>query len=106
MATGCPVIAFRRGAAPEIITSDRVGFLVNDVTEMVDRIQRIDEIDRKTVHLYAEEHFSSRVMVESYTKVYKRIIGQRPKLLVPFFATAETPIPLVTLDTHQLLEVI
>jgi glycosyltransferase involved in cell wall biosynthesis len=104
MATGCPVIAFRRGAAKEIITSDRVGFLVNDVTEMVDRIHRIDEIDRKAVRLYTEEHFSSYAMVKSYTKAYKRIIGQRLKLLTPFFSTAETTIPLITIDTHQPLQ--
>lgn len=104
MAEGCPVIAFKRGAAQEIITSDSVGFLVNDVTEMVDRIQRIDEIDRKTVRLYAEEHFSSRVMAKSYTKVYKRVIGQRPKLLVPFFSTPEVTTPLVTLDIRRSLQ--
>jgi glycosyltransferase involved in cell wall biosynthesis len=99
MAVGCPVIAFRRGAAPEIITSDKIGFLVNDVTEMVDRIQRIDEIDRKTVRLYTEEHFSSRAMAERYTKVYKRIIGQHLRQLVPFFSPPETTIPLVRIGT-------
>ncbi len=100
MAEGCPVIAFRRGAAQEIIPSDKVGFLVNDVAEMVDRIQHIDEIDRKTVRLYAEEHFSSRAMVESYTKVYKQIIGQRPRMLVPFFSLPDTTIPLTAIDIH------
>lgn len=104
MATGCPVIAFRRGAAQEIITSERVGFLVNDVGEMVDRIQRIDEIDRKTVRLYTEEHFSSRAMAESYTNVYKRIMRQRPKLLVPFFSKTETTLPLVAREAHQPLQ--
>ena len=104
MATGCPVIAFRRGAAKEIITSDRVGFLVNDVVEMVDRIQRIDEIDRKIVRLYTEEHFSSRAMAEKYTRAYKQIIGRRSNLLVPLFSTPEATIPLKTIDTHQLLQ--
>lgn len=104
MAEGCPVIAFRRGAAAEIIPSDTVGFLVNDVTEMVDRIQRIDEIDRKTVRLYTEEHFSSRVMAKRYTKVYKRIIGQHLKRLEPFVSVPETTIPLVKIDAHQSLQ--
>ncbi len=101
MANGCPVIAFQRGAAREIIASKKVGFLVNDVEEMVDRMRRIDEIDRKSVRLYAEEHFSARSMAEKYTNAYQRIISQRPQLLRPFFHPTETIPSLVLRDTHQ-----
>src|SRR6185437_4721957 len=62
MATGCPVIAFPRGAAGEIITSEKIGFLAQDVDEMIKDIQRIDTIDRYAVRKYIETNFSSGSM--------------------------------------------
>src|SRR5947209_16391323 len=52
MALGCPVIAFARGAAPEIVVHGKTGFLVHDVDEMVRFIPRIDEIDRAVTRLH------------------------------------------------------
>jgi glycosyltransferase involved in cell wall biosynthesis len=75
MAVGCPVIAFARGAAPEIVADGRSGFLVHDVNEMAHCISRIDELDRMVVHAHAEHHFTAQVMAEKYTKVYKKIIA-------------------------------
>lgn len=86
MAAGCPVIAFRRGAAKEIIASGKVGFLVNDVAEMVKAIKSIDFIDRNNVRCYIETHFSAQVMVENYTGVYKQVIRtKREKKLLMLF---------------------
>jgi glycosyltransferase involved in cell wall biosynthesis len=87
MAAGCPVIAFRRGAAGEIVASGKVGFLVNDVAEMVEGMRKIDAIDRKTVRRYIETHFSAQIMAENYTSVYKQVIRMKrnPKRFVPFF---------------------
>ena len=78
MATGCPVIAFARGAAPEIITHGENGFLARSVDDMVDCIARIDEIDRGTVRQYVEHHFSARTMAENYLRVYQRVIDASP----------------------------
>lgn len=75
MAVGCPVIAFARGAAPEIVADGRSGFLVHDVNEMAHCISRIDELDRMVVHAHAEHHFTAQAMAEKYTKVYKKIIA-------------------------------
>jgi glycosyltransferase involved in cell wall biosynthesis len=77
MATGCPVIAFPRGAAGEIITSEKVGCLVNDVAEMVKCIHKIDNINRQDVRAYIEKHFSAKVMVENYIRVYQKVIAQQ-----------------------------
>jgi glycosyltransferase involved in cell wall biosynthesis len=90
MAAGCPVIAFRRGAAEEIVVSGKVGFLVNDVAEMIEGIHNIDTIDRNTVRHYVETHFSAQIMVENYVKVYKQVIEKetKTKLLVPFLAVS------------------
>jgi glycosyltransferase involved in cell wall biosynthesis len=75
MALGCPVISFARGAAPEIVVEGQTGFLVRDVDEMVQRIPRIDEIDREAARSHVERHFSARVMAKHYTQVYKNVIA-------------------------------
>jgi glycosyltransferase involved in cell wall biosynthesis len=75
MAVGCPVIAFDRAAASEIVAHRTSGFLVENVKEMVHHIRSIDEIDRTAVRTHAEHHFTARVMTEKYTMVYKRIIA-------------------------------
>ena len=85
MATGCPVIAFPRGAVKEIITSNKVGFLANNVEEMVQCIHRVDTIDRHEVRQYIENNFSSKRMLHSYMRVYKKVIAlQKLPYLSPF----------------------
>src|SRR5207245_2600832 len=74
MAVGCPVIAFPRGAAPEIVAHGRSGFLAHHVDEMVQFIKQIDLLDRSTVRAYTEAHFSARVMAEQYVALYRKVI--------------------------------
>lgn len=78
MALGCPVIAFDRGAAAEIVTHGKSGFLVEDVHEMVQYIARIDELDRREVRAHVERHFTTRAMTEKYSRVYKKVIASSP----------------------------
>jgi glycosyltransferase involved in cell wall biosynthesis len=78
MASGCPVIAFARGSAPELISHGKTGFLVRDVDAMVRYISRVEELDRTVVRAYAEQNFSSRVMAEKYLALYKRVIMKYP----------------------------
>jgi len=75
MAVGCPVIAFARGAAPEIVAHRRSGYLVQDVNEMAHSISTIDELDRMAVRAHVEQHFTARTMAEKYTQVYEMIIA-------------------------------
>jgi glycosyltransferase involved in cell wall biosynthesis len=74
MAVGCPVIAFRRGAAAELIVDGETGFLVDTLSEMVQRIPNVNSIDRNALRAYAEAHFSARVMAKNYTRVYREVI--------------------------------
>jgi len=75
MALGCPVIAFERGAAAEIVAHGSSGFLVEDVNAMVDGIARVDELDRLAVRAHAESHFTVQIMAEKYSRVYKKTIA-------------------------------
>ena len=40
LASGTPVVAFRRGSMPELIVDGETGFLVDDVEGAVDAVER------------------------------------------------------------------
>ena len=73
MACGTPVIAFRRGAAPEIVLDHITGFVVDTVEEMIEAIGRVASIDPRECRTRAEAHFSVQTMAEAYLRVYSRI---------------------------------
>ncbi len=87
MAVGCPVIAFNRGAAPEIVMHGTSGFLVENVDEMTRSIFRISKLDRVAVHAHVEHNFTARVMAQKYVKIYKKVIASS---LVPSIAHNST----------------
>ena len=76
MASGCPVVAFNRGSIPELIIDGTTGFVVTDLDEMLDAVQRIDTIDRAACRRYALEHFSAKRMTDGYELMYKKIVNK------------------------------
>ncbi len=100
MAVGCPVISFARGAAPEIVVHNKSGFLAHNVQEMKHFITKIDGLDRTAIRAYVEQHFSSKVMAEKYTRYYKKIVAssvlQSSLAQIPLATPAmlNVPIPL------------
>lgn len=76
MVCGTPVIAFKRGAMPELILDGKTGFLVNNVNEAVEAVNRIGSIDRRDCMEWATSTFSSEKMVEGYLEVYQKILRQ------------------------------
>jgi len=75
MFCGTPVIAFNRGSMPEVINDETTGFLVNNIHEATERIQQLDQIDRKKCRKWAENHFSQEKMINDYIKVYNKILA-------------------------------
>lgn len=98
MACGTPVIAFAKGAMPEIITDGVTGFIVNPSDEdkrgdfiikktgiegLVEAIQRLDALSqeeyvkmRQASRKRVEENFSVKKMTEGYNKVYRKILNK------------------------------
>jgi glycosyltransferase involved in cell wall biosynthesis len=76
MVSGTPVIAFRHGAAPELVEQGVTGFLADDVDEMVDAVERVKEIDLKKCAQVAAERFGPARMADGYLTVYERSIEQ------------------------------
>lgn len=73
MATGTPVIAFKNGAAPEIIVDGISGFLVDNQEQMVEKIKQVSSIDRNKCRERVTELFSTEKMVAEYSKIYDKL---------------------------------
>ncbi len=73
MASGTPVIAIARGAAPELVTEGQTGFLVKDVDEMASAVPLAAEIDPWLCADAARARFSPRAMAEGYLRVYESV---------------------------------
>lgn len=74
LASGTPVIAYNRGAMPEIIEHGVNGFLAENYTEFKKYIKRIDEIDPVACRKSVEDKFSTEIMAKEYVRLYEDII--------------------------------
>lgn len=70
LACGTPVIAFRRGAIPEIIEDGVTGFLVDGPDEMAEALQKLDLLREADCLRAARQRFSAKRMADEYLRVY------------------------------------
>jgi glycosyltransferase involved in cell wall biosynthesis len=75
MACGTPVIAYKRGSAPEIVENGSTGFVVEDVADAVAALDRVPTLSRKHIRHRFEERFTSRRMAQDYLAVYHALAG-------------------------------
>jgi glycosyltransferase involved in cell wall biosynthesis len=76
-ACGTPVISFDRGAAPEIVSHGRTGFIVTDVESMVEAVSRVGEIDPAACREHVARHFDRHIMATNYLRLYRSISQAR-----------------------------
>lgn len=76
MASGTPVIASGRGAAPELVTDGTTGFLVNDVEEMVRAVSRVADLQPSICAEATRARFSPSVMATSYRRIYDKVVWE------------------------------
>jgi glycosyltransferase involved in cell wall biosynthesis len=76
LACGAPVIGFRRGAVPEVVTNGLNGFVCDTFDEMVTAIEHTGDISRNACRQVVEERFSSTVLAKQYETLYKQLIGK------------------------------
>lgn len=74
LATGTPVIAFQRGAMPEIIKEGKTGFLVKTIQEMSGAVDKVASIDRHDCRKFVEQRFSFERMISEYDRVFEDIV--------------------------------
>ena len=71
MASGTPVLAMARGAAPELVTEGVTGFLVNDADEMTLAVPLVAGVDPWQCAGVTRARFSPAAMAHSYIRLYE-----------------------------------
>jgi glycosyltransferase involved in cell wall biosynthesis len=73
LACGTPVIAYRNGSVPEIVSDGSTGFIVDSVEASVRALEKIPRLDRRYCRQVFEQRFSSRRMAGDYLSVYEKL---------------------------------
>ena len=76
MASGTPVIAIARGAAPELVTEGVTGFLVQDVDGMTAAVSLAASLDPSACAAATRERFSPSAMAAAYFELYEELIDR------------------------------
>ena len=74
MACGTPVVAFNRGAVPEVVEEGVTGYIVEDEIGAVAAVNRISHISRAGVRRRFDERFTSHRMAQEYVQAYEAVI--------------------------------
>ena len=74
MSCGTPVIAFNRGSVPELIDDGVSGFIVNNVEEAVNAVNKINITLRSMVRKMFEEKYTATRMAKDYLKIYESLV--------------------------------
>ena len=72
---GTPVIAFNRGAIPEIIEQGKTGFFGNTIDDLVGFTERTSEINPADCREHIKKRFNNEIMVDSYLNLYRTIVA-------------------------------
>lgn len=91
MSCGTPVIAYNRGAIPEVVADGVTGFIIDPddtlrpgkgswtikrqgVSGLIEAVKRIGEIDRAACRTHVEKNFTRAQMIEKYRALYEQVL--------------------------------
>ncbi|MGE5322274.1 MAG: glycosyltransferase, partial [Actinomycetota bacterium] len=80
-ACGTPVIAFRRGALPEVVKDGVTGFVVEGVSEALKALERLHTISPGECHANAFRYFTAGAMADGYERLYARLLSRHSRTL-------------------------
>jgi glycosyltransferase involved in cell wall biosynthesis len=75
LAAGTPVLAFRQGAAPEIVEEGVNGFLVEDEDQMAAMVEKAAGISPEACRRSAAERFSPDAVAAGYERMYRTAVA-------------------------------
>jgi len=77
MACGTPVIAYPRGAVPEVLEDGVTGWIIEGIEEAVQAVERVPALSRARCRQVFEERFSASRMAHDYLRIYKSLVEGR-----------------------------
>ena len=83
MACGTPVIAWRNGSVPEVVTQGVSGFVVTSIEEAVQAVGCVADLSRRACRDAFEDRFDATRMVRNYLTVYRRLVYDGCEGVVP-----------------------
>lgn len=75
MVCGTPVIAFPRGAVPEVIVDGVTGIIVHSAADLPAAIDAARTLDPRACRRHVEEYFDLSVMAAGYERIYRDVIA-------------------------------
>ncbi len=82
LACGTPVIAWRCGSVPEVITDGVTGFVVDNIAEAVAAVGQVAGLSRRVCRDVFEQRFDAARMAGDYLQIYRRLVpggSERPR---------------------------
>ena len=77
LAAGTPVIAFREGAACDLVIDGETGFLVDDELAMAAAVGKLDTIAAADCRAWVAEHCDVHAVALAYEGVYRSVMERR-----------------------------
>ena len=90
LACGTPVIAFREGAAVEIVVEGENGWLVSDEEEMAEAVTRLSSLDPLRCRASVATRYRAASAAAGYEQVFREAIGRASDLGVGLAVTQTT----------------
>jgi glycosyltransferase involved in cell wall biosynthesis len=75
MACGTPVIAFRRGAIPEVVVDQLTGLIVDNVDQMAEAVWQVGNVNPYACRVHVETNHSASRMANDYEQLYERVLA-------------------------------
>ena len=80
MSSGTPVIAWRHGSVPEVVTEGVTGCVVASVEEAVEAVSRARGMDRRAIRAAFEQRFTAKRMARSYLDIYEKLLDEADEI--------------------------
>lgn len=74
LACGTPVIAAYNGATPELVEHEKVGYVCCSKREMIEALEKIEDINPRDCRRHVENRFSHKTMALNYVRLYERVL--------------------------------